>query len=120
VSLKCYSKIPRVAVRVVPLYEAEMLELVERSTMDVSTVKPALVAPAGIVTLLGTLATPPLLLERAITAPPAGAGALNVIVPVDDSNPPITLDGLSVSEDSVATGTGTSVTVSAAVRVTPP
>jgi hypothetical protein len=109
----------RVAVRLVPLYEAEMFELVERSTMDVSTVKLALVAPAGIVTLPGTLATPPLLLDRTITAPPAGAGALNVTVPVDDCNPPMTLEGFSVNEESVAGGGGCGITVSVAVRLTP-
>jgi hypothetical protein len=117
--LPCHSKIVRVAVRVVPLYEAEMFELVERSTRDVFTVKLALVAPAGIVTLLGTLAAPPLLLDKKITAPPAGAGALNVTVPVDDCNPPTTLDGFSVSEESVAGGGGCGITVSVADRLTP-
>jgi hypothetical protein len=45
------------------LYEAEIVEDVEMRTKDVSTVKVALVAPAGTITLEGTLAAP-LLLER--------------------------------------------------------
>src|SRR5439155_1507831 len=45
-------------------------------TIDVFTVNVALMAPAGTVTLDGTLARP-LLLERKTTAPPLGAGALS-------------------------------------------
>lgn len=45
------------------MYEAEIVEEVEIRTMDVFTVKLALVAPAGTNTLKGTLAAP-LLLER--------------------------------------------------------
>jgi hypothetical protein len=45
------------------LYEAEMAAEVEIRTMDVFTLKVALVVPAGINTLKGTLAAP-LLLER--------------------------------------------------------
>ena len=61
--ISCYKSTPRVADRVVPLYEAEIVEEVEMSTKDVLTVKVALVAPAGTITLEGTLAAP-LLLER--------------------------------------------------------
>jgi hypothetical protein len=50
-------------------------------TADVFTVKLALVAPAGTVTLDGTVAAPVLLLERDTTAPPLGAGPLIVTVP---------------------------------------
>ena len=59
--------------------------------------KLALVAPAATVTLAGTVATPVLLLDRLTTAPPLGAAALSVTVPVDEL-PPVTLDGLSVSD----------------------
>ena len=58
-----YKSTPSVAVRVVPLYEAEIVAVVEMSTMDVLTVKLALLAPAGTNTLKGALAAP-LLLER--------------------------------------------------------
>jgi hypothetical protein len=84
-------------------------------TMEVFTVKVALVAPAGTVTLEGTLAAP-LLLESATCAPPAGAGPLNVTVPVEDV-PPITLVGLSVSEETVGRGGGVTVSVIVVVFV---
>ena len=86
-------------------------------TIDVFTVKVALVAPAGTVTLAGTLATV-LLLESVIWAPPAGAGPLRVTVPVEDCTPPITLVGFSVSEETVGGGTG--ITVSEAVLLATP
>ena len=87
--------------------------------MDVFTVKLALVAPAGTNTLEGTRATP-LLLESATVTPPAGAGALSVTVPVEVCRPPITLVGLSVSDESVTTGGGAGATVIEAVLVAPP
>jgi hypothetical protein len=83
--------------------------------MLVSTVKVALVAPAGTVTLAGTTAAG-LLLESVTCAPPAGAGALSITVPVEDPKPPTTLVGLRVSEERTAAG----ITVSDAVRVAPP
>lgn len=90
------------------LYEAPIVEEVEISTREVSTVKVVLVAPAGMVTLDGTLAAE-LLLESVILAPPEGAGALSVTAPVDDSSPPTTLDGLRVSEVTVGSSTGLTV-----------
>src|SRR2546425_9356133 len=71
-------------------------------TMEVLTLKVALVAPAGTITLEGTLAAP-LLLESATCAPPAGAGPLNVTVPVEEF-PPVTLLGFSVSEERETDG----------------
>jgi hypothetical protein len=112
-----YNNNERVAVRVVPLYDAEMLTDVVMRTIDVFTVKVALVAPAGTVTRDGTEAKFELLLERETTAPPLGAGPLRVTVPIDDCTPPTTLVGLSLSEDRV---TGGAVTVSDAVRLAPP
>ena len=80
-----------------------MFTEVEMRTMDVFTVKVALVSPAGTNTMEGTLAAPPLL-ERMTVAPPAGAGALSVTVPVEDCTPPITVLGFSVSEERVTDG----------------
>jgi hypothetical protein len=85
--------------------------------MDALTVNVALVAPAGTVTAEGMLAAP-LSLASATCAPPAGAGPLSVTVPVEDCTPPITLDGFSVSEDTVGSGAG--VTMSVADLLTPP
>ena len=88
-------------------------------TKDVLTVKVTLLAPAGTITLEGTLAAP-LLLERKTWAPPAGASPVRVTVPVENPNPPTTLEGLSVSEESVGGGGGAGVTVSEADLVAPP
>ena len=89
----------------------------EAVTGRVVTVKAALVAPARIVTLAGTVATPVLLLERETTAPPLGACALSVTLPVE-RDPPLTLVGFSLSEVRVGPGGGCGVTVSVAFRVT--
>ena len=99
------------------MYEPEIETEVEKKTTDVSTVKVAVVAPAGTNTLEGTLAAP-LLLESMTCAPLAGAGALSVTVPVEVCRPPITLVGFSVSEETVGSGGG--VTVSEADLVAPP
>jgi len=115
----CYKSTPRVADLLVPLYEAEIVAEVEIRTMDVLTVKDALVAPAGMNTLEGTRAAP-LLLERAMVAPPARAALVRVTVPLEDSRPPTTLEGFSVNEERVGGGIGTGVTVSEADLVTPP
>ena len=82
------------------LYEAEIVAVVDTTTIDVFTVKLALVLPAGTVTLEGTLAAP-LLLESITWAPPAGAGPLSVTVPVEDWTPPATLLGFNVSEETI-------------------
>lgn len=81
--------------------------------------KLALVAPAATVTLAGTRAAAVLLLESDTTAPPVGAGPLNVTVPVEDCAPPVTLVGFTVNEDSVTGGGVPGFTVSEAVRVAP-
>src|SRR5258705_11498107 len=80
----------------------------------VATVKVALAAPAGTVTLARTAPTAVLLLESPIVAPPASAGALRVTVPVE-TVPPITLAGFRFMEVSVAGAN----TESTAVRVAP-
>jgi hypothetical protein len=66
----------------------------------VFTVNVALAAPAGTVTLAGTVAADILLLESETVAPPYGAGPLSITVPVDEE-PPLTLGGLTVTEDNV-------------------
>jgi len=67
-------------------------------TALVLTENVALVAPAATVTLDGTVAEA-LLLERFTMAPPLGAAPLRATVPVEEE-PPFTLPGLSVTEDS--------------------
>src|SRR6266576_2651649 len=74
-----------------------MVTVVDEATALVLTTNVALVAPAPTVTLAGTLAAP-LLLESVTCAPPAGAGPLNVTVPVEEF-PPATLVGFSESEE---------------------
>src|SRR5437870_5228531 len=55
--------------------------------VNVVTVKVALVAPAGIVTLPGNCASLVSAIDRRTTAPPAGAGAVRVTVPVAGASP---------------------------------
>jgi hypothetical protein len=81
----------------------------------VATVKLAVVPPAGTVTLAGTVAAA-LLLDSVTAAPPDGAGALNVTVPVEGLPPP-TLAGLRDTAESLAPVDG--VTVRVTLRVVP-
>jgi hypothetical protein len=91
-----------VVVLLAPLYEAISVTAVLPATAAVVAVNDALVAPAATVTLVGTVAAAVLLLVSATMAPPDGAAAETVTVPVD-SDPPMTVDGLTVTADSVAT-----------------
>jgi hypothetical protein len=73
-------------------------------TAIVVTVNVAVVAPAGTVTPGGVDAA----VESAdsdTARPPLGAGALSVTVPVAEA-PPVTLEGLSVSDVNVTVGGG--------------
>src|SRR5262249_13694324 len=79
--------------------------------------KVALSAPAGTVTLGGTLATVALLLDSVTTAPPVGAAVVRVTVPVL-GEPPTTLAGATLTEDRLGAA-ATGLTVSTARRVTP-
>ena len=67
------------------------------------TVNVALVCPACTVTLEGTVATDVFALWSVTVAPPDGAAALRVTVPVE-LFPPLTLVGLRVREESVNDG----------------
>ena len=91
-----------------------MLTDVKLVTGFVLTVKLPLVLPPDTVTVPGTLATEPLLLDKETTAPPIGAGPLNTTVPCEVF-PPTTLVGFNVSELTPG-----GVTVSPAVWVAPP
>jgi hypothetical protein len=73
-----------VACFVTPPLEAETATLVLVLTLLVCTTKVAELAPAGIVTLTGTVATEVLLLARSTCIPPAGAAPLSVTVPCDE------------------------------------
>ena len=77
-------------------------------TALVVTVKVAVVAPAATVTLAGTVVAEELS-DNDTTAPPGGAGALKVTVPVTEL-PPTTLVWLSDSAERVGP-TGGGVTV---------
>ena len=70
-------------------------------TTLVATLKVALVTPAGTVTEAGTVAAAVLLLASATTAPPDGAAAFNVTVPVLVP-PPTSEDGFPGPADCPA------------------
>jgi hypothetical protein len=80
--------------------EAEIVTVVELAAVIVDTWNAAIVDPAAIVTLAGTVATEVLLLDTEKTAPPIGAEALMVISPVEGF-PPFTLVGFNVSENEI-------------------
>jgi hypothetical protein len=103
---------PRVAVWVTPPADAEILTEVELLTFLVETVKVALWAPAGTVTLAGTVATPVLLLANATTVPPGGATSSSDTVPCEVL-PPLTEVGLSAKRPT-PTGEGAGFTLSVA------
>jgi hypothetical protein len=86
-----------VALRVVPSV-AEIVAVVAVVTALVFTGNVALLAPAGTVTLAGTV-TAVELSERGTTSPPAGAEEFSTTVPVA-AVPPATLDGPTVTEES--------------------
>jgi len=73
-----------VAVFTLPSKDAvTVTEVVNDPTALVATVKVALLAPSGTVTVAGTETTEGLLLDKEIVAPPAGAGEINFRVPVE-------------------------------------
>ena len=90
---------------------------VEAATLDVDVGNVALVAPAAIVTVAGTLAADVLLLEIEMTAPPGGAPVESVTLPCE-LVPPVTLVGFTVTACRLA-ASGTGLTVRVAVRLVP-
>jgi hypothetical protein len=78
-------------------------------TAFVVTGKVTEVSPAGTVTLIGTVAAAVLLLDNVTVAPPAGAGAVRVTVPVEET-PPVTLVGFNVADARLMGGVGTKKT----------
>ena len=90
-----------VVVLVTPPYVAEIVTGVDAATVDVDTENVAVVAPAATMTVAGTAAIAPLLLESDTVAPPDGAAAVSVTVPVDEV-PPTGEDGFTLSAASAA------------------
>ena len=83
----------KVAVPVSPLLSVPaMVTGVDALTALVLIVNVAVVEPAGMVTLAGTVATAVLLLDRFTVVPPVGATVFNVTVPVEGF-PPVTTAG---------------------------
>jgi hypothetical protein len=105
-----------VACFVTPPLEAETVTLVLVLTLPVCTAKVAALAPAGIVTLVGTVATEVLLLRRLTCTPPVGAGPLSVTVPCDEP-PDRTVLGARLSDAKDAVDGGGDTVVGCTVRV---
>jgi hypothetical protein len=99
-------------------YQALIVTAVDAETDAVVTVKVALVWPPGTLTKEGTVATAVLLLFSSTARPPAGAAAVRVTFPVEEP-PPVTLAGVSVSDESVGPD-GAGLTRIVCVRVSPP
>jgi hypothetical protein len=97
---KCPSEFDQVIVRTAVFDAlpkvALIVTVVLLLTVVVSTSKSAEVLPAGIVTVVGTVAEG-WLLEIETTSPPTGAIEVIVTVPVLDL-PPATVDGLNVTD----------------------
>ena len=89
-----------------------MVAVAEEVTAVVVRLKVAVVLPAATVTVAGTVAEV-LLLDKVTEIPPVGAAALKVTVPVDEL-PPVTVVGLSETDNKAAVGE----MVSAAVLLT--
>jgi len=89
---------------------------VAAATVKVETGKVTEIDPAGTVTVRGVVTMARFVLVIKTTAPPAGATALSVSVPVGEA-PPTTLKGLIAKPVRIAGGGDT---FSVAVNVTPP
>ena len=87
-----------VAVAEVVFNMAVIVGVTEEVTAPVVTVNVAVVAPANTVTLSGTAAAAPLVLDNVTTAPFVGAPPFSVTVPVELVTPPTTLVGFSETD----------------------
>ena len=85
------------------------------ATDDVVTVNVAVALPAGMLTVDGTLAALGLELVSVTAAPPAGAVAVRVTVPIAFCRPPTALTGARLSCATSNAGAAT-VSVAEAVR----
>ena len=92
-----------------------MVTVLTAVTVWVAIGKVTMVALAGTITVVGTVAALGLLLASATTAPPAGAAAPRVTVPVLHAAP-VTAAGLTLTPTSPAAA---GFTVSVAVLFTP-
>src|ERR1700737_646106 len=88
----------KVLLKPIPAPEAEMNIDVAALTPVELTRNVAVVAPAGMVIVAGTLPTVGRLLTTFSRRPPGGAGLAKVIVPVDPWDPTVT-HGLNANED---------------------
>ena len=93
-----------------------MVAVVAVVTAAVETLNVVLVAPAGKLIELGTVADTSSLVRDTV-APPVGAAPESVTVPTEEL-PPVTVAGLTASEDRDA-GVDCGFTVTLALRVTP-
>jgi len=104
-------------VRVTPPYVPEIVTELEAVTAFEVAVNVPLVAPAAIVMLAGTVAALVLLLDNVTIAPPDGAAAVSVAVPVALALPPTTLAGEIESDDSAGAGGGVDDVCTVKLRV---
>lgn len=107
------------AVRLTPAATAVITEELVPDVVPETTVNDALLAPAGTVTLTGTVAAAVLPLVSETTTPPVGAAALSVTVPVL-FDPSTTVSGFKLRPVSVGLDEAPGVTVSDVERDTPP
>lgn len=90
-----------VALLVMLFCAALIVAVAFRLTLTVAMLKLADAFPALTVTWAGTIARAGLLLDKLITNPPTGAGALSVTVPTA-TLPPTTVAGLTFTEVKLA------------------
>ena len=81
---------------------AVMIGVACAPTLTLVTVNVLDELPAETVVVEGTVAAPVMLLVRVTVAPPAGATSLKVTVAVEFAEPPWTVVGFKVSEDTVS------------------